>query len=126
MLISIRSGPWTYSNGLSNTFRVETFNLTEPGRVESFFIQGGQRWETVTLLSNETVRLSSVGFKATSDHFASDEAPAQFSTSNQLYNQIWDLGPRVVQAACIDAGNAPSTWEVILRDNTQYSSPYLC
>ena len=37
-------GPFDFANGLSNTYRVETFNVTKPGRYESFFIQGGQRW----------------------------------------------------------------------------------
>lgn len=105
-------GPWTFSNGLSNTFRVETFNLTQPGRIESFFVQGGQRWETIRLLSNETVRFASVGLKATSEHLPSADVPGQLKTSNDIYNKIWDLGPRVVQAACIDSGNAPSTWEI--------------
>lgn len=105
-------GPWTYSNGLSNTFRVETFNLTRPGRIESFFVQGGQRWETVRLLSNETISLTAVGLRATSDHLASADVPGQLRTSSELYGEIWNLGARAVQEACIDSGNAPSTWEI--------------
>src|SRR6185312_12425250 len=54
-------GPWTFSNGLSNTFRIETFNVTKPGYLESFFVQGGQRWAVVKLLTDNDVMISSVG-----------------------------------------------------------------
>ncbi|KAK4550353.1 hypothetical protein LTR36_003320 [Oleoguttula mirabilis] len=105
-------GPWTYTNGLANTFRVETFNLTVAGRVESFFVQGGQRWQTVRLLTNTTVTFSAVGLKATSAHVPVGDVPGQFATSNAVYNGIWALGARVAQVACVDAGNAPSTWQI--------------
>lgn len=105
-------GPWTFANGLANTFRVETFNLTGIGRRQSFFIQGGQRWETVEILTDTTITFKSVGFNASSSHIEADDVPGQFHSSNPIYNGIWDLGARAVQAACIDAGNAVSTWQV--------------
>lgn len=105
-------GPWTFSNGLSNSFRVETFNLTTSGRMESFFVQGGQRWMTVQLLTDEELILEEVGFRATSQNVEVDKLPGTLNTSNALYSQIFDLGGRVSQAACVDAGNAPSTWEI--------------
>ncbi|KAK6431234.1 hypothetical protein LTR95_012605 [Oleoguttula sp. CCFEE 5521] len=105
-------GPWTFSNGLSNTFRRETFNLTSTGLTESYFVQGGQRWQTVRLLTSHPITFTSIGFRATSAHIAADDVPGQLRTSNSIYNDIWDLGARVVQAACVDAGNAPATWEL--------------
>jgi hypothetical protein len=105
-------GPWTFSNGLSNSFRIETFNVTQPGRLESFFVQGGQRWMVVTLLTSKELTIQDVGFRATSPNTNTDELPGQLDTSHELFDQIFDLGGRVVQAACIDAGNAPSTWEI--------------
>nr|OQO16531.1 hypothetical protein B0A51_16590 [Rachicladosporium sp. CCFEE 5018] len=105
-------GPWTFSNGLSNTFRTETFNLTSTGLTESYFVQGGQRWQTVRLLTSDPITFTTIGLRATSAHIAADKVPGQLRTSNPIYNDIWDLGARVVQAACIDAGNAPATWEL--------------
>ena len=40
-------GPWLYTNGLMISFRTETFNITATGKTESFFIQGGQRWQSI-------------------------------------------------------------------------------
>lgn len=33
-----------------------------------------------------------------------------------MYNELWSLGARVVQVACVDKGNAPSTWEITPED----------
>ncbi|KAF2207756.1 glycoside hydrolase family 78 protein [Cercospora zeae-maydis SCOH1-5] len=105
-------GPWTFSNGLSSSFRTETFELSAPGRQQAYLLQGGQRWQTIRLLTNTTVTFQSVGLNLTSENEPSSAFVGQLHTSNELYDKIWDLGPRVVQAACVDAGNAPSTWEI--------------
>lgn len=54
-------GPFPFSSGLSNTFRVETFNFTSPGPVNSFFIQGGQRWQSITQLTEGHITFSEIG-----------------------------------------------------------------
>jgi len=112
LLNSNSDGPWTFSNGLSNTFRVETFNVSTAGYLESFFVQGGQRWQSVRLLTNNTVTIESIGMRATSQHLDVNQLPGHMKTSNDVYNRIFDLGGNVVQVACVDAGNAPSTWEI--------------
>lgn len=65
--------PWTFTNGLANTFR------------------GGLRWQTVRLLTTHSVALSLVGLKSTEAHIPASEVPGRFRTSNILYNGIWDL-----------------------------------
>ncbi|RMZ66552.1 alpha-L-rhamnosidase [Pyrenophora seminiperda CCB06] len=50
--------------------------------------------------------------RATSQHADADQLPGHMKTSNEVYNRIFDLGSRVAQVACVDAGNAPSTWEI--------------
>ena len=91
---------------------METFNLTQPGRTQSFFVQGGQRWETVRLLTDTVVSFNAVGLNTSSAHIPAANVPGQFHTSNAIYNDIWDLGARVAQVACVDSGNALSTWEI--------------
>ncbi|KAJ6031876.1 Six-hairpin glycosidase [Penicillium herquei] len=105
-------GPWTFSNGLSGTFRVETFNVTQPGSVQSYFIQGGLRWQSLRLLTQGTLEICGVGIKSGNDRTPVKSLPGYFECSNKLYNDIWALGPRTVQHACIEAGTAPSTWDV--------------
>ncbi|KAK8179057.1 Six-hairpin glycosidase-like protein [Phyllosticta citribraziliensis] len=105
-------GPWTFSNGLSNSFRVETFNVTTPGRVQSFFIQGGLRWQGIKVLTDGSISISRVGLASTSDNTPLEDLPGYFESSNETLNQIWGLGARASQQACIANGSAPSTWEI--------------
>jgi len=105
-------GPWTFSNGLSNSFRVETFKVTETGYIESFFVQGGQRWQTARLITNGSVTIDHLGFRATSSNLDAEMLPGRLQTSDKTLNLVLDLGGRVAQVACVDAGNAPSTWEI--------------
>ncbi|OJD40544.1 glycoside hydrolase family 78 protein [Diplodia corticola] len=105
-------GPWTYSNGLSNSFRVETFNISSPGRFQSFFIQGGQRWQAFKLLGEGSFTFCGAGMASGNDIRGIEELPGNFHSSNELYNKIWALGVRSAQQACIPSGSAPSTWEI--------------
>ena len=42
----------------------------------------------------------------------SDQLPGSFNSSNNLYSQIWELGGKAVQAACVDSRSLKSTWEI--------------
>ena len=101
-----------YSLGLMNSFRTETFNVTGPGCIESFFLQGGQRWQTVTLLTNTSIDIRSIGFRPSVSIEPTDKLPGSFSASNEVYDGIWSLGARAVQAACVEKGSQPSVWEL--------------
>jgi hypothetical protein len=105
-------GPWPFTVGLANGFRVETLNLSECGKFQSFFIQGGQRWQTLRLLTNTTIVLSEIGFNSTAPLEEPSEIPGKFVTSNSVYDRLFDLGGQASHVSCIDAGNAPSTWEI--------------
>ncbi|KAL3466339.1 hypothetical protein BJX64DRAFT_284602 [Aspergillus heterothallicus] len=90
-------GPFSFANGLSNTFRVETFNITTTGRVKSFFIQGGLRWQNLKLLTGGSIRVCGLGLRSANDRTPIDQPPGLFESSNSLYNEIWALGARAVQ-----------------------------
>lgn len=105
-------GPWTFSNQNSASFRIETFDLTDTARLQSFFIQGGQRWQTVRLLTNTSVSFRSISFNLTSAHIPAETLPARFQSSNKQYDDIAGLGGISAEVACVDAGNALATWLV--------------
>ena len=105
-------GPFLFASGLANSFRTETFNISSPGLTTSFFIQGGQRWQTITLLSNSSITISSVGFRASVDIIPNDSLPGALSVSNSIYGDVWSIGARSLQTACVEADSQPSTWEV--------------
>ncbi|KFY71395.1 hypothetical protein V499_08407 [Pseudogymnoascus sp. VKM F-103] len=106
------NGPFLYVNGLMNSFRTETFNVSTAGSTTSFFIQGGQRWQSITLLSKEPITINGVGFRASVDIRPLNELPGAFSTSNNVHDGVWGLGARSLDLACVEAKSQPSTWEV--------------
>lgn len=101
-----------YTKGLMNSFRTETFNLSSNGETESFLIQGGLRWQSITLLTNTSLTINGVGLRPSVDILPSESLPGAFSTSNDQYDRLWSLGARAVQAACVENGSQPSTWEL--------------
>lgn len=105
-------GPWSFVINLANSFRTETFNVTGPGRIQSALLQGGQRWETLTLLTNDTIVLSDPGFAPTVEVCPLETLPGSFSASTQNYTDIWGLGARGVQLACFDKESQPQTWNI--------------
>ncbi|KAE8153050.1 Six-hairpin glycosidase-like protein [Aspergillus avenaceus] len=105
-------GPYTFANQLGNSFRVETFNITETGRLRSSLLQGGQRWQSMRLLTDGDVSFSAVGFEATIDPVEPEDLPGQFSCDDETLNEIWKLGARAATAACVDKGTQKAIWEV--------------
>ncbi|KAK6598866.1 RhaA is able to hydrolyze alpha-1 [Botrytis cinerea] len=83
-------GPFPFASGLSNTYRVETFEVTETGPFEAFLLQGGQRWQSIRLLTSGSVVFSTIGFTAS----------------------VPDIdATRASSLACIDRGSQGSMWE---------------
>lgn len=109
---ALADGPWLYSYGLMNSFRTETFNITQPGQIQSYFLQGGQRWMSVTLLTGASVTIRAAGFEASVSVIEPENLPGTFSSSNSTFDAVWGLGARAVQAACIDEGSQTSLWDI--------------
>lgn len=106
-------GPYTFTTGLSSSFRVETFNITSLGLFKSFFIQGGQRWQSITQLTGGQIMFSEVGLIPSAEVVGNaDILPGHFECSNEDYNRIWELGARAASAACVEAGTQNATWEI--------------
>ena len=95
-----------------NNFRTQTFNITESGKTESFLLQGGLRWQSIKLLTDNTITLKRVGIRPSVAVKDVDTLPGSFHTSNSDYHTVWGLGARAAQAACVDAHTQPSTWEL--------------
>lgn len=105
-------GPFAFSNQLGSTFRVETFNITSTGRIVAPLLQGGQKWQSLHLLTTGSVSFSQVGFEATVDTVQPEDLPGQFSSDDEVLNEIWKLGARSATAACFDKGSQKAIWEV--------------
>jgi len=105
-------GPFLFTVGLSNSYRTETFSINSPGSFTAFLLQGGQRWQSMKLLTNGSITFSQVAFEASITPVDIDNLPGQFTTDDSLLNNIWKLGARAVSAACVESGSQRAIWEV--------------
>jgi hypothetical protein len=105
-------GPLLYGNQLGNNFRIQTLNITKIGRYDVFLVQGGQRWESLRLLTEGSIHFSNAGFHATFPNVDPDKEPGFFECSDKRLNEIWKIGVRGAQSSCLEQGTQPSTWRV--------------
>ena len=105
-------GPYPFAVGLSNTYRVETFEVTTVGQFEAFLLQGGQRWQSIHLLTPGSIAFSSVGFKPSVPVVDIDSLPGQFECDNEKLNEIWKLGAKAATMSCLEQGTQRGIWQV--------------
>lgn len=108
----LSDGPYTFKTALSNSFRVETYNVTTTGRFTAPLIQGGQRWQTIELLTGTNVTFDLVALVATADTTDVADFPGAFNTSDDELNAIWGLGAKAAAVACVEKGTQGAIWEV--------------
>lgn len=104
--------PYPFSVALSNTYRVETFNITKTGPIEGYFLQGGQRWQSIRLLTDGTIILSDVGFRAAIPGTEPSAQGGSFESDDDLLNGIWKLGAVAANAACVEKGTQKAIWNL--------------
>lgn len=114
LLSNFSDGPFPFNVGLSNTYRVETFEVAHSGPFDSFILQGGQRWQAIRLLTNGTIQFSSVGFTPTVSILDVDHVSGQFNCDDEKLNKIWRLGVKAVTMSCFEQQSQRAMWQVNL------------
>ncbi len=74
------------------TLRTDTFAPTRPGVVASSLIQGGERYERLTVTSPGSVTLRSVGIRFWPLRETPSRMRGRFLSSDRLLNRIWYAG----------------------------------
>lgn len=115
-LANFSDGPLPFNIGLSNSYRVETFQVTELGYLEAFLLQGGQRWQSIRHLTQGAVTFSSVGFVPSVPILDTDHIPGQFKCDDDRLNKIWRLGAKASAMSCIEQGSQKAMWQVNQTD----------
>ena len=105
-------GPYPFAVGLSNTYRVETFEVTNSGPFEAFLLQGGQQWQSIRLLTPGSIVFSSVGFKPSVPVVDIYSFPGRFECDNDKLNEIWKLGAKAAAMSCLEQGTQRDIWQV--------------
>ncbi|KAF5571786.1 alpha-L-rhamnosidase A [Fusarium phyllophilum] len=93
-------GPYLFNTGQANSFRVETFNITQPGCYKSRFVQGGATMTSPSAPDWQFFR----------------DLPGAFSCSDNILNDIWKLGARATINSCLGKSTQPAVWQIDPND----------
>ena len=94
-----------------HTYRVQHHNISNINTTHtSRLLQGGVRWQMLTLSSHGDLVLSNVGL-IPSEHFSSKSQGA-FECSNSNWTNIWKLGAATVAGSMIAANSIPEFWQI--------------
>src|SRR5258708_11877702 len=92
--------------------RVDTYPLSRPGLILNRLIQGGERFQVLTLASPGSVTLRQVGVQAKFFIPRPSANRGFFHCSDPALNEIWHLGSKTVELCSVPAGSLPTTWTV--------------
>ena len=92
--------------------RVDTYPLSRPGLIVNRLIQGGERFQVLTLASPGSVTLRQVGIQAKFFIPRPSANGGFFHCSDPALKEIWHLGSKAVELCSVPAGSLPTTWTV--------------
>jgi len=92
--------------------RVDDLAVAYPGTLTTGYIQGGQRFERITLASPGTVTLSSIGIRFTAVRTTAPQFRGWFDSSSRQLNRIWFDGAYTTQLDELPPGSVPAAWTI--------------
>ena len=96
-----------------DTYRVNLYkNITGPTKHTNRLIQGGFRFQELSLGSVGQITLKNVGVKPTTSTTPISSLPGSFECSDDAINQIWNVGARTIQLNEIPANTIPVFWDI--------------
>jgi alpha-L-rhamnosidase len=98
--------------GAGDLSRVNDYPLSGPGLIVHRLIQGGERWEALTLAAPGSVTLRRVGIRSKTFHPPATLNRGSFACSDSNLNEIWELGAYTGPLCQVPARSLPPTWTV--------------
>lgn len=102
------SAPW--AEGDPN--RYDDYTVTGSGTITNQYVQGGERYEEITLTAPGSVTLSGAGITYIADRTQASSLPGWFNSSSNTLNQIWFAGEYTDQLDSVPAQSLPGAWSV--------------
>jgi alpha-L-rhamnosidase len=97
--------PWAEGD----TSRADTYTVTGAGTITNPSVQGGERYEEITLTSPGTVTLSAAGITYIADRSAYQ---GHFVSSSDELNKIWADSAYTAQIDSVPAKSLPANWTI--------------
>lgn len=102
------SPPW--ADGDSS--RSNSYRVSGPGTITNRSVQGGQRYERITLSTPGRLTLSQVGINYIADRTQADGYGGHFLSSSDELNRIWYAGAYTLQTNLVPANSLPGSWSI--------------
>jgi alpha-L-rhamnosidase len=99
--------------------RFDTHLITTPGVVSDGSIQGGERFEYLTLTTPGSVTLSAVGIHFTAYRATPDTYQGYFLSSDDQLNRIWYAGAYTAQLTMAPAGSPDGGPQPVILDGAK-------
>jgi alpha-L-rhamnosidase len=96
----------------SDLSRSDTYPLSRPGLIVNRLIQGGERFEAITLASPGSVTLRKVGIQPKFFIPQRTKNRGSFSSSDPALNEIWHLGTSAVELCSVPTQSLPPKFTV--------------
>ena len=92
--------------------RYDDYTVSGNGTITGQYVQGGERYEEITLTTPGTVTLSGIGINYIADQTQASSLPGWFDSSNSELNSIWYDSEYTDQLDSVPAQSLPSVWQV--------------
>lgn len=99
--------PW----GEGDTARSDSYTVTGTGTITNRYVQGGERYEELTLTSVGSLTLSALGVTYIADRTQAAGYAGYFDSSSDQLNKIWYDGAYTAQIDSVPTGSLPGTWQ---------------
>ncbi|THV85913.1 glycoside hydrolase family 78 protein [Aureobasidium pullulans] len=110
LLNQIQSDGPIAMSAAQNTYRVQHYNISASNSTHtSRLLQGGVRWQILTLSSPGELILSEVGIIPS---YYTPRPRASFDCSNRNWTNIWRAGAQTVALSIIAAKSIPDFWQI--------------
>lgn len=85
--------------------RADDYPVTRPGPIDNGLLQGGQRYQYLTLTTPGSITLSSAGIRFTPYRAGPQQYQGWFLSSDETLNRIWYAGAYTAQLNMVPAGS---------------------
>src|SRR6266436_5451730 len=96
--------------GAADLARADTYPVNGPGMIVNRLIQGGERFQAITLTAPGSVTLRVVGIRATFFNPPPTANLGHFVCSDPALNEIWGLGAYSLLLNQVPVRSLPTTW----------------
>ena len=97
--------------------RYDVYAVTQPGKITNRYIQGGERYQTISLTTPGSVSLESAGIQVRHYVASGGEYRGHFLCSDEELNKIWYAGTYTVQTNMLPAGSAGGSADAALNND---------